>query len=125
MATANENTTAPEAPAFDDDRPTLEREDRSVNREDRPTLEREDRSVNREDRPTLERENRSVNREDLGEDQSISGEDRSMSVHDRYILEGGHQSVHARDRPMVGDRSIFRCESLPVVLGNTLLEIEN
>ena len=78
MATANENTTAPEASVVEDDRPTLEREDRSDNRED-----------------------------------------RSMRVHDRSILEGGHQSVHTRDR------SIFRLEGLPVVLGNTLLEIEN
>ena len=102
MATANENTTAPEAPVFEDDR-----------------------SIRGEDRPTLEREDRSVNREDLSEDQSISGEDRSMSVHERSILEGGHQSVHARVRPMVGDRSVFRREGLPVVLGNTFLEIEN
>ena len=40
MATANENTTAPEAPVFEDDR--------SIRGEDRPTLERED-------RPTVER----------------------------------------------------------------------
>ena len=102
MATANENTTVPEAPVVEDDR-----------------------SIRGDDRPTLEREDRSVNREDLAEDQSISGEDRSMRVHDRSMLEVENQSVHARDRPMVGDRSIFRREGLPVVLGNTLLEIEN
>ena len=95
MATAYENTTALEAPVVEDDRPTLEREDRSVNRED------------------------------LAEDQSISGADRSMRVHDRPMFEVGHQSVHARDRPLVGDRSVFRREGLPIVLGNTFLEIEN
>ena len=48
-----------------------------------------------------------------------------MRVHDQAMFEIGHQSVHARDRPMVGDRSVFRREGLPVVLGNTFLEIEN
>ena len=102
MATANENTTAPEASIVED-----------VG------------SIRSDDRPMLEREDRSVNREDLAEDQSISGEERSMRVQDRSILEIGHQSVHARDRPIVGDQSVFRREGLPVVLGNTLLEIEN
>ena len=108
MATANENTTAPEASVVEDDR-----------------------SIRGEDQQTLAREDRSVNREDLAEDQSISGDDRSMRVHNRHMLEVGHQLVHARDRPMfgdrsmVGDRSVFRREGLPVVLGNTFLDIEN
>ena len=38
MATANENTTTPEASVVEDDR--------SIRGEDRPTLEREDRSIN-------------------------------------------------------------------------------
>ena len=95
MATANENTTAPEASVVEDDR--------SIRDEDRPTLERED----------------------LAEDQSISGDDRSMRVHDRSMLEVVNQLVYARDRPMVGDRSVFRRKGLPVVLGDTFLEIHN
>ena len=56
--------------------------------------------------------------------QSVHARNRPM-VGDRPMFEVGHQSVHARDRPMVGDRSVFRREGLPVVLGNTFLEIEN